>query len=100
MVRLRVFLLLLFCVVLLLTSHLRATTVEFTGNDQNKSTKKKKTETMMMNPASPFATLLKQHIKANPYAGYVTMATVENSRPRARTVLFQGLATGENGQLG
>jgi hypothetical protein len=49
---------------------------------------------------SPFAALLKRHIQQNPYSGYVTMATVENSRPRARTVLFQGLAEESDGSLG
>jgi hypothetical protein len=39
----------------------------------------------------PFRDLLKYHMKNNPYSGYVTLATIENNKPRARTVLFQGL---------
>ena len=49
---------------------------------------------------SPFRSLLKRHMQANPYAGIVTLATVENGRPRARTVLFQGLAERADGSIG
>jgi len=59
-----------------------------------------KTATRMSRSVSPFAVLLKRHIQQNPYAGYVTMATVENSRPRARTVLFQGIAENADGSIG
>jgi len=54
----------------------------------------------MSRTVNPFAVLLKRQIQQNPYAGYVTMATVENNRPRARTVLFQGLAENPDGSLG
>ena len=33
---------------------------------------------------SPFHSLLTYHMKRNPESGYVTMATVENAKPRAR----------------
>lgn len=49
---------------------------------------------------SPFLAVLSHHIKRNPYAGYFTMATVENGKPRARTVLFQGLAEQNDGSVG
>lgn len=49
---------------------------------------------------APFLTLLESQMKNNPYAGFVTMATIENNRPRARTVLFQGLAKRKDGSVG
>ena len=49
---------------------------------------------------SPFHSLLTYHMKRNPESGYVTMATVENAKPRARTVLFQGLAEEDDGSIG
>jgi hypothetical protein len=50
--------------------------------------------------SSPFGSLLKYHMERNPESGYVTLATVENSKPRARTVLFQGLADLPDGSIG
>eukprot|EP00240_Pyramimonas_obovata_P009456 CAMPEP_0118945274 /NCGR_PEP_ID=MMETSP1169-20130426/41930_1 /TAXON_ID=36882 /ORGANISM="Pyramimonas obovata, Strain CCMP722" /LENGTH=105 /DNA_ID=CAMNT_0006890951 /DNA_START=44 /DNA_END=358 /DNA_ORIENTATION=- len=46
---------------------------------------------MATKSANPWVALLKTNMRRDPQAGYVTLATVENSRPRARTVLFSGL---------
>ena len=40
---------------------------------------------------APYRALLETHLRRNPHAGYVQLATVEDGRPRVRTVLFQGL---------
>mmetsp|Transcript_27197 Transcript_27197/g.45490 ORF Transcript_27197/g.45490 Transcript_27197/m.45490 type:complete len:230 (-) Transcript_27197:173-862(-) len=50
----------------------------------------------MATTATPWLTLLKSNMRDNPNAGYVTIATVENSRPRARMVLFSGLVERDN----
>jgi hypothetical protein len=48
----------------------------------------------------PWRAGLMQAMRASPSSGYVTLATVEKGRPRARTVLFSGLVTGSDGKLG
>eukprot|EP00959_Pyramimonas_sp_CCMP1952_P277087 5792258-Pyramimonas_sp.AAC.1 len=45
---------------------------------------------MAAKAVNPWISLLKSNMRKNPSAGYVTLATVENARPRARTVLFSG----------
>ena len=49
---------------------------------------------------APWHNLLKRSMQASPSAGVVTLATIEKGRPRARTVLFQGLIKGADGKLG
>jgi len=50
--------------------------------------------------AAPWHMMLKRSIQASPHAGVVTLATLEKGRPRARTVLFQGLIRGTDGKMG
>ncbi len=49
---------------------------------------------------SPFKDLLIREIQLNPYSGYLTLATIEKNRPRARTVLFQGIVEKPDGSIG
>ena len=49
---------------------------------------------------NPWKEGLMRSMRASPSSGVVTLATVEKGRPRARTVLFQGLINGEDGKLG
>lgn len=53
----------------------------------------------------PYLSLLKQKMSRDPYAMYITLATVENGPrgdvvPRARTVVFEGLVRDECDRLG
>ena len=48
----------------------------------------------------PWKSVLMNSVRMSPASGYVTLATIENGRPRARTVLFSGFIEGKDGQLG
>jgi hypothetical protein len=41
--------------------------------------------------ATPYLKILKHHLARNSSSGFVTLASLEDGKPRARTLLFQGL---------